>query len=110
MARGTKLKDVPTVNVGVDGKKTVSNTDAYDSKDVATPPKAPTVTNDPVSAPEVTEPEKGVGGGRDGGASAKRKASSADEDKLKIKRKAQGVKGYKRDTNANPMAIKREKS
>ena len=114
VARGTKLEDTPTVNVGVNGGKTVSNTDAYDSKDVAAPtPTAPVSTGKssaPVTAPETTDPSDGVGGGRDGGGSAKRKASKADEDKLTIKRKSEGVKGYKTKKAKNPMAIKKEKS
>ena len=106
VARGTKLKDVPTVNVGVNGNKTVKNEDAYDSKDVAAPIAAPTKSSSPVTAPETTDPSDGVGGGRDGGGSAKRKASKANEDNLSVKRRAEGVKGYKREKSANPMAIK----
>ena len=104
--RGTKLKDVPTVNVGVNGKKTVSNADAYNSKDVATPPPATVKSSPSVVAPETTDPSDGVGGGRDGGGSARRKASKANEDNLAVKRKAVGVKSYKRNKAANPMTIK----
>ena len=94
----------------MNGKKTVSNVDAYDSKDVAAPTVAPKSSSSPVTAPETTDPSDGVGGGRDGGGSAKRKASKADEDKLTIKRKSEGVKGYKTKKAKNPMAIKKEKS
>ena len=113
VARGTKFEDVPTVNVGVNGNKTVSNADTYNSTDVASPPKTSPVTPTtstgtptPVTAPKTIKPQDGVGGGRDGGDSGKSKASKADEDKLKIKRKAEGVKGYKRKKSSNPMTIK----
>lgn len=109
VAKGTKFEDVPTVNVGVDGKKTVSNADTYNSTDVASPTTATitsTGTSSPVTAPKTIKSQDGIGGGRDGGASGKSKASKADEDKLKIKRKARGVKGYKRNKTSNPMTIK----
>ena len=78
----------------------------------------------PVTAPEVIDPKDGVGGGRDGGASGKSKAGKADEGKLNIKRKAEGVDQYKNKKTEkgkvgtvagkakvkNPMAIKRGKS
>ena len=108
--KGTKLEDVPTVNVGVNGNATKSNEDVYSSTPVTAPVAPVTSSPAPVTAPETIAPADGVGGGggRDGGASAKRKASKTNEDKLKIKRKSEGVKGYK--TSKNPMSIKREKS
>lgn len=105
VARGASLADVPTVNVGVDGKKTVSNADAYDpvgSTPNKTSPVA-TPSSDPVVAPETIAPQDGVGGGRDGGASAKRNKSKVSEDNLKVSRSAEGVDRYKRKQS---MAIK----
>lgn len=106
VARGTKLKDVPTVNVGVDGKKTKPNTEVYDPVG-STPNKKNPVSgttggsSDPVTAPEKISPQDGVGGGRDGGGSAKRKASKVEEDNLKVKRQAQGVDKYKNRQQAS---------
>lgn len=117
--RGTKLADVPTVNVGVNGGKTRPNSDVYGSKDVAAPkPTEPVGTGSsaPVTAPDRIDPTDGVGGGRDGGGSAKRKASQTQEDNIAIKRAAEGVDGYKRKrvaknatakAKANPMAIRK---
>lgn len=112
VARGTKLADVPTVNVGVNGGKTRSNADVYDSKDVAAPKTtAPVSTGSsaPVTAPERIDPTDGVGGGRDGGGSARRKASKTSEDNVQVKRAAEGVDKYKKKrtvaAKANPMAI-----
>jgi hypothetical protein len=105
VARGVKLADAPTVNVGVNGGKTVSNTQAYNSKDVAGPTKQAPVqsggSSAPVTAPEKISPEDGVGGGRDGGGSAKRKASNVNEDNIVVKRQAQGVDKYKNTQTAS---------
>lgn len=116
VARGTQFKDVPQV-----GSK--PNSDVYSSKDVAAPaPAAPVTTSGsgssaPVTAPETIDPSDGVGGGRDGGASARRKKSKTSEDKVTVKRKAEGVKNYKTakvnvpKTGAkNPMAIKTKRT
>jgi len=114
VARGTAFKDVPQVT-------SKPNADVYDSKDVAAPVKAaPITTADnrstaPVTAPEVIDPSDGVGGGRDGGGSAKRKQSKTSEDKVEVKRKAKGVSAYKtamanKKGNQNPMAIKSKRT
>lgn len=116
VARGTAFKDVPQV-----GSK--PNSDVYSSKDVAAPaPAAPVSTSGsgssaPVTAPETIDPADGVGGGRDGGGTARRKQSKTSEDKVTVKRKAEGVKNYKTaKVNApkkgakNPMAIKTKRT
>ncbi len=109
VSRGTALKDVPQV-----GSK--PNSEVYSSKDVATPPPMAPVSsgsNAPVTAPELIDPADGVGGGRDGGGSAKRKASKTQEDNIAITRAAEGVDGYKRKRSdkskaaENPMSIRK---
>jgi hypothetical protein len=111
VSRGTTLDQAPTVDVGVNGGTTRSNADVYDSKDVAAPKPVSTGSSSPVTAPELIDPADGVGGGRDGGGSAKRKASKTQEDNIAIKRSAEGVDGYKRKrpakSAANPMAIRK---
>lgn len=105
VARGVKLANAPTVNVGVNGGATRSNTSVYNSKDVAGPVKQAPVqsgsSSAPVTAPEMINPQDGVGGGRDGGGSAKRKASSVNEDNIRVKRQAEGVKQYKNIQDAS---------
>lgn len=70
----------------------------------------------PVTAPETTDPRDGVGGGRDGGGSARRKASKTQEDNVSVRRKSLGIENYKRERPArnagnarrpvpSPMAI-----
>ena len=120
VSRGTSLAQAPTVNVGVNGNPTRSNTDVYNSQDVAAPKATAPVSGGgssaPVTAPERLDETSGVGGGRDGGASSKRKAGKTQEDKVTVERKAKGVGDYKQrgqmtasakksSRKANPMAI-----
>lgn len=113
VSRGTSLQAAPTVNVGVNGGATRSNEAVYGSKDVAGPTQSAPVqgggSSAPVTAPERIDAADGVGGGRDGGGSARRKASKTSEDNVQIKRAAEGVDRYKtaksKAKKANPMAI-----
>ena len=67
----------------------------------------------PVTAPTQSDPRDGVGGGRDGGGSARRKASDAKEDNVSVRRQSLGIENYKREkparSRANPMAITRNR-
>ena len=81
------------------GGKTIGGRDY--SNPTSDPVTAPTTDDstprtDPVQAPETTDPRDGVGGGRDGGGSARRKASKTQEDNVSVRRKAEGVERYKR--------------
>lgn len=77
----------------------ITNAGKSVTKAPVTAPSAPAeIKSDPVTAPETTPPESGVGGGRDGGGSAKRDASKAQEDNIAVRRQAEGVSGYKSDT------------
>lgn len=89
---------------------TAAKVDAYNAVTAPAPDRAPDTA--PVTSPEPTDPRDGVGGGRDGGGSAKRSASKTVEDKITVRRKAEGVDRYKvrKDANGapqNPMAINR---
>lgn len=121
VARGTAFNDAPQVEVG--GR---TNSEIYNTKDVATPKTtAPVNTNtgssSPVTAPEKIDPRDGVGGGRDGGKASRLKASKTQEDKIAIERKAAGTDRYKvrgnqaaaasnRGQRANPMSIRRNRN
>lgn len=98
VARGTKFEDVPQVG-------TKPNSQVYNNVDVASPTKQAPVqsggSSAPVTAPEKISPQDGVGGGRDGGGSAKRKASNVNEDNIRVKRQAQGVDKYKNTQTAS---------
>ena len=111
VARGSKLSDVPQVG-------TRPNSQVYNDKDVMTAnsaitaPSSDSGASKPVAAPERLDETSGVGGGRDGGGSAKRKASKTSEDKVTVDRKAEGVGKYKSAKTAkknNPMAIKKNR-
>ena len=113
VSRGTTLAQTPTVNVGVNGGKTRSNSEVYDSKDVATPAKTSPVSgssSSPVTAPEKVEPENGVGGGRDGGKGRKSKASKTVEDNVALKRNAKGVDRYRTARSGNSMSITKRRT
>ena len=113
VARGTSLSAVPTVNVAVNGGKTRSNSDVYNSKDVAAPNKTspePDSSNNSVTAPKKIEPENGVGGGRDGGNGRKSKASKTVEDNVALKRNARGVERYRTARSGNSMSITKRRT
>lgn len=112
VSRGTTLDQAPQVDA-ISGGKT--NREVYGSTDVRAPTTTTTtVTNGggssaPVTAPETITPKDGVGGGRDGGAARKSKASKTNEDKIAVKRKSMGISRYQ-TVSSNPMAINKRKA
>ena len=112
VSRGTTLDQAPQVDATSGGK---TNREVYDSTDVRAPiTTTTTVTNGggssaPVTAPETIAPKDGVGGGRDGVAARKSKASKTNEDKIAVKRKSMGISRYQ-TVSSNPMAINKRKA
>lgn len=94
--RVTTMDNKEITNVG----KTIGGKDYSSTASVTAPAPTSAPDTSPVTAPETVDPRNGVGGGRDGGGTAKRNASQAQEDNVAVKRQAAGVDSYKSDAPA----------